>query len=610
MGSWITRFDGTGEWSREAFAVIGLKPGSAPPTFETFLATVHPDDREMIRADWEARPGEARSLRFRIVDATRGTRTIDATRRLLRNEEGEPVGMMGTMRDVTDVLSIELRLRENEKRFRALVENSSDGIALLDADGRILYGSPAACSICGVPTDGLDGRSIREFIHPDDHDGLETIWKTILASPGVPVRQSVRFQRRDGIRHIEVVRTNHLDDPALRAIVSNFRDVTERIELEEEFRHSQKMEAVGRLAGGVAHDFNNLMTVVLSYSSILLGELSEDDPIREDIGEILRAGERAVELTRQLLAFSRRQILNPRLLDLRTLLQGSEKLLRRLVGERIRVEIAPGTVPATICADPGAVEQCLMNLVVNARDAMPSGGRLWISVGDRLVDAAAGRELEIPPGNYQTLVVRDEGVGMNAATMARIFEPFFTTKAKGKGTGLGLSTVFGIVKQSGGALSVVSTPGNGATFTLLFPHAAGDEEPSVPERVIACAGRGARILVVEDDPAVREATRRTLVLAGHDVTAASGPGEALVIAEQREFDLLLSDVVMPWMNGPELAARILEKHPSIRVLLVSGYSDPADEALIGGDVPLNIISKPLTGPRLEKAIEEALAQKT
>jgi signal transduction histidine kinase len=379
---------------------------------------------------------------------------------------------------------------------------------------------------------------------------------------------------------------------------------------EEQLRQAQKMEAVGRLAGGVAHDFNNILSVVLSASQAVIEELEPGAPLREELETIHAAGERASTLTRQLLAFSRQQLLAPRVVDLNDVVTGLEPLLRRLVDDDVSLAFERAAGPATVLADPGQLEQVIVNLVINARDAMPEGGVVTIETAIVELDGARAAALHgVPPGRYVVLTVDDSGQGMDAATRARIFEPFFTTKVNGRGTGLGLSTVYGIVTQSGGHVSVDSAPGAGATFTLHFPWAEGGVERAAAEPASDGPLRGSdTVLLVEDEDQVRATVRSILRRSGYKVLEAQNGGEAFLVCEQygSQIDLLLTDVVMPRMNGPELAKRLGALRPSMRVLYMSGHTR---DAVIRDGVATNGISflqKPVTPDALLRKVRDVL----
>jgi signal transduction histidine kinase/CheY-like chemotaxis protein len=370
---------------------------------------------------------------------------------------------------------------------------------------------------------------------------------------------------------------------------------------EEQLRQAQKMDAVGQLAGGIAHDFNNLLLAINGYSELALARLSGADVrAREAIEEVRTAGDRAASLTRQLLAFSRRQVLQPREVGLNSVIEDMSRMLERLLGEHLELELALDPRAGRVVADPSQVEQVLMNLTLNARDAMPDGGRLRIETG-RVESADVDGDL--PPGAWATLVVADTGAGMDEETMRHVFEPFFTTKEPGKGTGLGLSTVYGIIEQSGGMIALESTPGRGTTFRIAIPAATGEGAPAEDDSgdgEAAPVGAGT-VLLVEDDTVVRRFVCEALELSGYAVTEAAGPAEALELARAREFDLVLTDVVMPEMNGRQLAERVTRLRPAARILFTSGY--PRDPM----DAEAAFLQKPYTMDELVRKVHDVLA---
>jgi signal transduction histidine kinase len=386
--------------------------------------------------------------------------------------------------------------------------------------------------------------------------------------------------------------------------------VSEREKAEERLRQAHKMEAIGRLAGGIAHDFNNMLSVILGYSEITLESLSQSDPVRSDLEEIRRAAQRSKELTRQLLAFSRKQILEPKVIDLNQTLLGMEKMLRRLLGEGIELGMITHKRIGDVKADPSQLEQVVMNLAVNARDAMPKGGKLTIETSDVELGAEYAREhAEVIPGWYVLLAVTDDGVGIPSSDWTRIFDPFFTTKPKGVGTGLGLSTVLGIVRQSGGHIWVYSEPERGTTFKVYFPrHDAPRETVSVP--VAAPVVRGwETVLLVEDDAQVRGLARTVLERNGYKVLESASPGDAILScgAYSEKIHLMLTDVVMPKMTGKELADQICPTRPEMKVLYMSGY---ADDAIVHHgvlDAGVSFLQKPLTPDALLRKVREVLS---
>ncbi len=487
------------------------------------------------------------------------------------------------------------RLEAAHARLAQAVDQAAEAIALTDPGGIFEYVNPAFERVTGYGLGSI--RNAAELDHDRPEDGATLAAALSSASTWMG---EVRLRRRDGGMLLAEVMLSPVRGPAgdtvSRVLVA--RDVTEERRLQERLRHAQKLEAVGTLAGGVAHDFNNLLSVINGYASIALDGLPVDHPVREDLSEIMAASGRAASLTRQLLAFGRRQVLKPEVMNLDEAVRGVEKMLRRLIPEDIELVTRAAPALRRVRVDPGQLEQALVNLVVNARDAMPAGGRIAVATSEVLLPEGDVRlDQEAPPGWYLCLSVRDEGTGMDEPTRARCFEPFFTTKAPGKGTGLGLSTVYGIVRQSRGFVRVESRPQHGATFELYFP---GVEERVPTERAGQAtlgsgpARPGETVLVVEDEPELRDLLRTRLVSEGY-VTLAAGDGlEALEIASRHggRIDVLLSDVVMPHLSGPELARRFRARFPGVIVLFMSGYSEEAvaqQGALVDGAM---VIEKP------------------
>jgi PAS domain S-box-containing protein len=477
----------------------------------------------------------------------------------------------------------EAALRASEERFRALVENSSDALLLIDAEGRVTYISPSSSRHLGWGSEEMIGESIFDFVHPDDRDAVSVRLTEALGSPGKPITQDIRLQHADGSwREIESIAVNRLSDPSVAAIVVNARDITDRRKLEEQLRHAQKMEAVGQLAGGIAHDFNNLLTAILGYCNLMRDDMPAGDPLRADLDEIHSAGERAASLTRQLLAFSRRQMLQPQVIDMNTVVQQLEKLLRRLMSEDVELVTALAPDLMNVRVDPASIEQILVNLAVNARDAMPRGGRLTIETANvDLDDSFVITHVPMKAARYVMLAVGDTGQGMDADTRARVFEPFFTTKEQGKGSGLGLATVYGMVKQSGGYIWVYSEPDHGTVFKVYFPPA--EQRTSTGGAIDA--GRRASdamhgwetVLLVEDEDAVRALAREVLRRHGYVVLEARHGVDALRVAERHPdaIHLMITDLVMPHMGGRDLVERLATVRPKMKVLFMSGYTDHA-----------------------------------
>ncbi len=451
-----------------------------------------------------------------------------------------------------------------------------------------------------------------EFVHPDDRARVRFAVNRALAGRE-PYSIDIRIVRRDGsVRAVHAQGEAATDDGKPTRMFGTIQDVTEFKDLEAQLRQSQKMEAVGRLAGGVAHDFNNMLTVITGYSEFLLKRLSESDPIRSEISAIRQAGERAAGLTRQLLAFSRRQVLAPQVLNLNKVVSEMEKMLGRLIGEDVEISMVLGQGLSNVKADPGQIEQVVMNLAVNARDAMPEGGKLTIATADAdLSEAYASEHVGVVPGLHVKLSVSDTGVGMDDETRAHIFEPFFTTKEVGKGTGLGLATVYGIVRQSGGYVAVESSPGKGTTFAIYFPRAEEEATPG-KEGVPSEELRGTEtVLLVEDEEGVREFAGRVLRENGYTVFDAENGLAALDVLARHDgtVDLLLTDVVMPGMGGFELARRASALRPGSDVLYMSGYTEEmvGEGGFLKSDVPF--LPKPFAPDALLRKVREVLASR-
>ncbi|MGH9432652.1 MAG: PAS domain S-box protein [Terriglobia bacterium] len=575
---------------------------------------------------WEIAPApdELKALMRRVVELKTVTNLEAALRKrdgrplwvlftatLIESEDGSPPTIEGTLIDITDRKDAEEALRRSEKRFRELIDNSSDAVSLIDARGQVLFSSHSISPILGYEVEERLGRDVFELMHPDDAAATKTAFQKLLDHPDSTVTLQIRYRHKNGTwRWLEALGKNLLREPSVRALVVNYRDITERKQLQEQFYQSQKMEAVGRLAGGVAHDFNNLLTAIIGYSDIVLEKLPAQSDHRRSIREIKKAGERAALLTKQLLAFSRQQMLSPQILDLNQVVLETSRLLRRLIGDDIELVTTPASPLGRVKADPTQLDQVLMNLAVNARDAMPRGGRLMIETSNTQVeDNLASDPVKVAPGRYTVLTVKDTGCGMDAATRARAFEPFFTTKEKGKGTGLGLATVYGIVKQSGGYIWIFSEPGQGTTFKIYLPRVDEVPEPAKAAEVQALPRHGTEtILLVEDHPSVRQLTSRLLRAQGYLVLEARSGKEALALAEKHPgtISLLLTDVVMPQLSGQALAKQMTEKHPEIRVLFMSGYAGTSYAQQTSLEPDAAFIQKPFDADQLATRVREVL----
>jgi PAS domain S-box-containing protein len=575
--------------------------------FPRELATAfYSDERAMLQTGQPLFNQEERS-----VDAAGNAKWTSTSKVPLRNRQGETIGIIGIGRDITVGKLAEEALRQSEMSFRSVVEGAPYGIFRASVDGRFLRVNSALQEMLGYRTakellDVTLGANI--FRNPadfqrlvqlmggtDEFKDVEMEWKRKDDSPITVLCSGRRVKGEDGNSTYNEVFV---------------QDITERRVLERQLRAAAKMEAVGRLSGGIAHDFNNLLGVIIGYSQMLERKMERDNPLHEYVEEIEKAGQRATALTRQLLAFSRQQILTPKILSLNELVSDMVKMLPRLLGEDIAISTNLEPAIGSVKADQGQIEQVVMNLAVNARDAMPSGGRLTIGTADVVLDEMYARHHPgAKPGKYVMLSVADSGVGMNSETLLHIFEPFFTTKEVGKGTGLGLATVYGIMKQSGGYIWVDSELGKGSCFQIFLPrveeavtHAAEGTSPS------PILQGSETILVVEDSEPLKNLARIFLEQRGFQVLTASSGEEALKVAAEFSgmIHLLLTDVVMPGMNGRVLAEQLLPRRPEMKVLYMSGYTD----SFIAGHGVLeegtHLLHKPFTETVLISKVREVL----
>lgn len=511
-------------------------------------------------------------------------------------------------------------LASERQLLRDLMDNVPDGIYFKDRQLRFLRANRAfAGAVEGGMPENLVGRRLGEILNANGTDEVassEAEERRILAQ-GVSEQDVLREYQRAGVRRWMSETKAPIRNPGGEVIglVGIARDVTERIQTQERMRRleqqllqSQKMEAIGQLAGGIAHDFNNILSVITGCGELVLQDLPENDAKREDVVELLAASQRAAALTRQLLAFSRRQVVKPEMLEFNAVVANVEKMLRRVIGEDIdlRTVLTPGI--GAVLADPNQIEMVLLNLTVNARDAMPEGGKLSIETSEAVIDERTAEERHgLTAGTFVLLRVSDTGTGMDAATQKRIFEPFFTTKAVGKGTGLGLATVYGIVKQCGGHIVVESEVGRGTLFSVYFPRAADAAGEPPPKRApVRGPTKTATVLLVEDEDAVRYVTARILREQGYTVLEARRAGEARALAQKHagSIDVLLIDVVMPEINGPKLAQELSASTPGLRVLLMSGYSGGLMQGAMAAGTPY--LEKPFTPSALAKKLRDVL----
>ena len=565
-----------------------------------FTDFFHEADRAALREDFDALLRTARPYvhrEARILVSTGGFRWVEVRAQVALDRLGRPLGTTGTLIDVTDRKTAEDALRRSEEYFRALIENSADLIAVFDEKGRIRYASPAVERVLGYNTDERAGAPVFEMIHPDDLPSVHAVVQGLSALDGATTSLEMRVRHRDGTwRHFAVSMRNLMNHPAVCGFVANAHDVTTSREAQQALRESQeelfrarKMDAIGVLAGGVAHDFNNLLTSIQGHAELILHERAVDEAVRNDLKQIQDAAGRAASLTRQLLAFSRRQVLQPRVFDLNMLVSDMQKMLVRMAGDTIRLHTELSASRARVKADPGQIEQVILNLAVNAREAMPDGGVLDIRTGNIDVSEADARTRNLPAGRSVTLSVADTGSGIPPALRDQIFDPFFSTKDQARTAGLGLSTVYGIVKQSGGHIVVSSRTAEelgpeaglqrpGTCFTVFLPEAAEAPAQGVrPARDREGVEGTETIALVEDEKTVLELATRILRMKGYNVLPAENGRHALdVIARYPDrIDMLLTDVVMPGMSGRDLADRVNVMRPGVRILFMSGYSAEA-----------------------------------
>jgi len=574
---------------------------------------IHPDDRERVKkaADDARRSGIGKTLEYRLRHKNGEWLVLESTSSVIRDAQGAPEKLVIVNRDVSERKRTEEALRRLETGFRSVVEDAPYGIYRASTAGRFQQVNPALQKMLGYElTEELLAKDLPSeiFRHAGEYQRLIELFTRTQEIKDI----EMEWERKDATLITVLCSGRRVNDEngALAHFEVFVEDVTEKRVLEKQLRMAQKMEAIGRLSGGIAHDFNNLLGVIIGYSRVLKRELGASNPLSEHALEIEKAGQRAASLTKQLLAFSRQQVLTPAVLNLNSLASDMEKMLPQLLGEDIEVTLVLDPLLGNVRADQSQIEQVIMNLAVNARDAMPMGGKLKIETANADLDDAYTR---LHPGSkvgsFVLLAVTDTGMGMDAVTLTHIFEPFFTTKERGKGTGLGLATVYGIVKQSNGYTGVDSSPGKGTSFQIYLPRYAGqpavDEvKPDSPDMI-----RGSEtILLAEDSEPLRKLVKTYLDSAGFRVFSAES-GEAALELSTRigvTLDLLLTDVVMPGMNGRALAEHLLSRQPGMKVLYMSGYTD----TFIAGhgvlDPGMHLLHKPFTEEVFLRKVREVL----
>jgi two-component system, cell cycle sensor histidine kinase and response regulator CckA len=532
-----------------------------------------------------------------------------------RDVNGEVVGLLGICRDITDRKRAEQEMRQSQQKLSIHFEHTPLAVVEWDLQFRVAAWNPSAERIFGYSRPEAVGQHASFIVPPEFRPHVEQVWQGLLKQTGGTRSANDNVTKDGRTISCEWYNTPLVDESGrVLGVASLAQDVTERVALEERLRQSQKMEAVGRLAGGVAHDFNNLLTVILGYSQILAEGVPAGSRLADSTAQIKSAADRASGITRQLLAFSRKQVLSPRIINLNDIMLNLDALLRRLIGEDVEVRTDLANDLGSVKADPGQIEQVIMNLALNARDAMPQGGKLTLETANAQLDESYSRSHQpAKPGRYVMLAVSDTGHGMSPETQARIFEPFYTTKEVGKGTGLGLSMVYGIVKQSGGYIWVYSEPDQGTTFKIYLPRVDQPAEAMSAEHRPKSVQRGSEtILLVEDDPQLRQLSSSVLAHCGYKILVAGGPEEGLAIcrSNQRDIRLLITDVIMPRMNGRQLAEQVLQISPNVRVLYISGYTNNAIVHYGVLDAGLWFLPKPFTLSALIAKVREVLDSST
>ncbi len=542
-------------------------------------------------------------------------RWLNVTVDPLLDEAGNLAGAVHIMADVTKRRQAEVTMSTHLRLLETLLDTIPSPVFYKNTKG-VYQGCNTAFAdqVIGLPKEQIIGRSLHDLPEAIPHDLADLYQRqdAELLRNLRPRFYEAQAQCADGERHDFLISKAAFNDASgnVAGIIGVMVDITQRKKLEEQLRHATKMETVGQLAGGIAHDFNNILTGIKGYAEFLVQDTQDDPAKNQDAREVLRLSDSAAALTRQLLAFSRKQTLRPQVLELNKLIENTTRTLKRLIGENIELQFSPGEDLGRVQADPGQIEQVLMNLAVNARDAMPNGGELTIETANvELNEDYAATHFEAIPGPHVMFAVTDTGCGMDRATLDRVFEPFFTTKERGKGTGLGLATVYGIVKQHGGNIWVYSEPGRGTTFKVYLPRIDEPASQTAPAaRRTAAPGGSETILVVEDDASVRTVVQRTLQARGYNVLSATNAQEAksIMSGQGHAVRLLLTDVVMPGASGPELYEQLRAAHPALRVAYMSGYATDAigRHGLLAADVPF--ISKPFTPDSLAIAVRKAL----
>jgi len=602
------------QFSPSVRVVFAYGPEEPVDDIEWWMSHIHSEEREsVVKGIRQAIAGRGQfwsaEYRFRREDNTYAH--VFDRGFISRDKAGNGVRMMGTMVDFTDRKLAEQALRDSERRFRSLIENASDAIAIIDAQGRFSYASESYVNVLGFTPAELLGKPVLDYVHEDDLANATSTLERMTTEPGANLHMQLRCRHKDGTWRVLSSRARNLmHDLAIRGVVAASRDVTQQAVLEAELVQAQKMEAMGQLAGGVAHDFNNLLTVITTNVDLIVSAIASNLEVHENLTEIRRAAAQAAGLTRQLLNFTQRRSEEPQVLNLNDVVTDSQALLQRVIGENaeLRVKLSPRAPLMKL--DRAQLEQVLMNLVFNARDALVDGGRVEVATErQRVQPGDSPAPATVPPGEYSVLIVRDTGTGMTPETRARAFDPFYTTKEIGKGTGLGLAMVYTIVKRAGGAIDLETKRGAGTTFRIYFPRVLSPSLTPMDGTPTVRPKQGSEtVLLVEDEDMVRKVVRRTLTGQGYKVVEASNGKEALALAleDPRRISLVLTDVMMPQMGGPELARRLWAQFPQLKVIFLSGYAPDTmslESALPPGAI---LIEKPFAIEKLLTKVREVL----
>jgi PAS domain S-box-containing protein len=618
--TYITTLDETGGRlyiSPQIETMLGFPSSEWLTNPQLWFRQIYPDDRKRVLMEFYKSHNNGQPFRseYRLIARDGHIVWVRDEGTVVRDESGHPCFIRGFMFDISELLRAKEAIQKSEAKFQTIFEGMAVGIALVNTDGRVMESNQALQKMLGYRVEELYGKVLNELAHPEDASQDLDLHKKLIAGEKEHYQIEKRYIRKDG--GVVWARLNVSLATGLREVppytIHMIEDITAWKQLETQFLQSQKMETVGQLAGGIAHDLNNLFTILSGYSQLSLLEISEDHPLRGNLEEIRRTTDRAAQLTHQLLAISRHQVMDMKVLNLNQLLKGLEKMLGRIIGEDIELITRLAGDLGEVKTDPGQIEQAILNLVVNARDAMPNGGKLIIETHNVELDETYARShFNVIPGRYILLSMTDMGCGMSPEVKEKIFDPFFTTKGKGRGTGLGLSMVYGIVKQSGGYIWVYSEINQGTTFKIYLPWV--DEEAddlSRQEETGDFPEGDETILLVEDDDSLRNLTAKVLRDQGYTVLEAANGDEAMKLARElahKKIHLVLTDLVMPQMGGKELVEQFTLLHPDTRILFISGYTDGImiHQASLKPGTPF--LQKPFSPMELARKVREVLDQ--